>query len=256
LTKFQAVVGRTYQLHVQTEDGKMYRSKPEFVRAVPKLDKIYTEFNRIPIGSGANVIGEFSVYVDLKDSSTTKDFYRWESIHWEQLKYCEHYSVIAELPAKIYGQPCCETCYEFSVCKECKPTQSDRLMNGNTIKKLIAKIPYDTLSPYFLNIKQFSISESTFLYLNSIENQAQNTGGLFDVTPKQVRGNISNINDAEEEVLGYFSATDLVEKTIYFERNIPNFRPFPRFKPIEVLLCYPCIERYRRTKSPPKNWIK
>jgi hypothetical protein len=253
--KFQAVVGRTYQLFVQTENGKQYRSKPELVRAVPKLDKIYSEFKKLPPES-PNPIGEFSVLTDLKDSPTPDEFYRWESVHWYQVDFCRYYST--DTSPYIHRQPCCQECYEFKICKECQPIASDRFTNGNEIKKqLIAKVPYNDLTQYYLKIRQYSISKETYNFWNTLQVQSQNTGGLFDVTPKQIKGNISSVKDANEEVLGYFSASDVVEKIIYFERNQLETKPYPPFDTyIENPLCFQCQEFNNRTRVKPKDWVR
>jgi hypothetical protein len=254
--KFQAVVGRTYQLFIQTENGKQYRSKPELVRAVPKLGKIYTEFKRLPTGF-PNPIGEYSVFMDVQDSSTPDEYYRWESIHWEKLIYCQYFTDPNETPSRIYAQPCCQDCYEFKICKECSPIYSDRLTNGKEIKRqLIAKYPYDSLQPYYLRIRQYAISKDVYNFWNTVQIQAQNTGGLFDVTPKQVRGNMLSTNDPNEEVLGYFSASDVDEKVVYLERERADIKPFEAFIPIRFPVCFPCQEFNNRSRVMPKDWIK
>jgi hypothetical protein len=252
LIKFQAVVGRTYQLFIQTENGKQYRSKPELVRAVPKLDRIYTEFNRLPT-TFPNPIGEFSIFTDIQDSPTPDEFYRWESIHWDKLVYCQYGDTLN----RIIAYPCCQDCYEFKICKECRPIVSDRFVNGNTIKRqLIAKYPYDSLYPYYLKIRQYAISKDVYNFWNTVETQAKNSGGLFDVTPKQIKGNISNINDPSEEVLGYFSAADVDEKVMYFERNLVGVKPFAPYVPARSRLCFPCQEFNNRSRVMPKDWIR
>lgn len=248
-------MGRTYQLFIQTENGKQYRSKPELVRAVPKLSKIYTEFKKLP-PTFPNPIGEFLVFTDFKDSPTPDEYYRWESVHWYQLDYCQYYSISTS--PYIYRQPCCQDCYEFKICRECQPVVSDRLTNGNEIKRqLIAKYPYNEMTPYYLKIRQYSISRDVYNFWNTLQIQSQNTGGMFDVTPKQIRGNMLSVNNPDEEVLGYFSASDVDEKIIYFERNLAEIKPFPPFDTyIDDPECFACQEFNNRTRVKPKDWFR
>lgn len=255
--KFQAVVGRTYQLFIQTENGKQYRSKPETVREVPKLDKVYWEFRELPI-SFFTPRGEFLVYTDLQDSSTPNEYYKWEAIHWYQTSFCRYW-VLRSDPPQFFKDRCCGDCYESSVCYDCSQIASDELVNGKELrKKFIARVPYDDVTPYYLAIKQFSISEEVHRFWNTVQQQAQNTGGLFDVTPKSVRGNMESVNNSEEEVLGIFSASDVSEKILYVNRNITKVKPFD--PPSETYrttnVCYPCLEAYNRSPNPPKGWVQ
>lgn len=253
--KFQGVVGRTYQLFIQTQNGKNYTSKPEKIRAVPPIEKVYSEFREIP-AYGLNPKGEFLIYVDIKDSPTAGEFYQWEAIHQEQIEYCRYWDIRSD-PPQYFRDKCCGDCWESSICQECKQFASDALTNGKEIrKKYLGKAPYTDTKPYYLMVKQYSISQETYKFWSAIQAQALNSGGMFDTTPQSVRGNISNINDTNEEVLGIFSACDVAEKVVYIDRNITGVKPFD--PPVSIFrttnTCFPCIEGPTRSAIPPKGW--
>jgi hypothetical protein len=255
--RFQAVVGRTYQLFIQTQNGKNYTSKPEKIRAIPPIEKVYTEFRELS-GSNLSPRGEFLIYTDLKDSPTTGEFYQWETIHQEQIVFCRYWVLRGNFEPQYFRDKCCGDCWESSICQECKQFASDKLINGKEIrKKYLGKAPYTDTKPYYLMIKQYSISEETFKFWNAVQAQAQNSGGLFDTTPESVRGNISNTNDTNEEVLGIFSACDVAERIVYIDRNITGIKPFdpPAFSIYNTTnVCFSCIDGPTRSSAPPKGW--
>jgi hypothetical protein len=255
--KFSAVVGRTYKLFVETQNGKSYVSKEEKIRAVPPIGKIYSEFRKTP-AFALNPIGEFLIYTDLKDSPETGEYYQWETIHQEQIEICRYWVLRDNVrPPELFQDKCCGDCWESSICQECKQFASDKFTNGKEIrKKLLGKAPYTDTKPYYLMVKQYSISEATYKFWNTIQTQALNSGGLFDSTPQSIKGNIVNPNDANEEVLGIFSACDVSELVYYVDRNITGYRPFdpPISSHKTTNVCYKCFDGPTRSSTPPKGW--
>jgi hypothetical protein len=77
---------------------------------------------------------------------------------------------------------------------------------------------------YSLLVKQYSLSDTAYYYWNQLKKQNEETGGLYETQPAQIRGNISNINDDNEIVLGYFNVSGLSEKRIFVSENF-NFFP-------------------------------
>ena len=65
-----------------------------------------------------------------------------------------------------------------------------------------------------------------------LQKVTESLGTLFDPQPSIIRGNISNVNDESEVVLGYFDAASIQEKRIFvnsndFERiSYPNYYSF------------------------------
>ncbi len=59
---------------------------------------------------------------------------------------------------------------------------------------------------HFFNVYQRSLSEPAFRYLEKLEIITNQSGSIFDIPPAPVKGNVFRVNDAAEEVLGFFSA--------------------------------------------------
>jgi hypothetical protein len=79
---------------------------------------------------------------------------------------------------------------------------------------------------YSILIKQFALSDEAFLYWNQLQTLSQESGGLYDTQPYELKGNIRCMDDEDETVIGFFSASTVKTKRfttpIYMARN--NYR--------------------------------
>ena len=71
---------------------------------------------------------------------------------------------------------------------------------------------------YSLLTKQYSISKEAFEFWENIKKQNSGLGALYATQPFQIRGNMRNVLDEEEAVLGYFMAAGYSEKRIFVDR--------------------------------------
>ncbi|MBK7408927.1 MAG: DUF4249 family protein [Saprospirales bacterium] len=71
---------------------------------------------------------------------------------------------------------------------------------------------------YSLLIKQYSISKEANEFWENIKKQNSGLGALYAIQPFQIRGNIRNVLDEEEVVLGYFMAAGYTENRIFVNR--------------------------------------
>lgn len=260
VNKFKAEIGRKYRLDIELMDGrKKYQSSIESVMPITKIEKVSTEFKELD--PPYDVKGQFFVYVDTQDSPSNKNFYKWDTYHIKQINFCrEWYIFPPEGGAEAYVDKCCEICYEKVKNEDIYELASDRLINGNSIsKKYVATVPFDNTTPYYLVINQYSLSESAYKYFYDVKQQGRNSGGLFDVVPKSIKGNMKSLTDPLEEVLGIFYVSDLHEYQININRNRVNPKPIIREEYAIIFTktdqCYPCEERYNRTKTKPAGWF-
>ncbi len=73
---------------------------------------------------------------------------------------------------------------------------------------------------YTMLVKQYSMSREEYEFWDKIRTMSQNTGGLYDVTPVSVTGNIQCITDPAEVVLGFFSVSGVSYKRIFIKDRI------------------------------------
>ena len=71
---------------------------------------------------------------------------------------------------------------------------------------------------YSLLLKQLSITKEAYNYWNTLERQIKSQESLYNSQPFQVRGNIINVDNPEEPVLGFFLVAGQTEKRIFLDR--------------------------------------
>ena len=77
---------------------------------------------------------------------------------------------------------------------------------------------------YSLLVKQYALNEEAFTYWSKLEEMNSDQGSLYTQQPYQTRGNLRNVDDEDETVLGYFLVAGISEKRIFVDR--PNSLPF------------------------------
>ena len=90
------------------------------------------------------------------------------------------------------------------------------------MRQSVSNIP---VTPQFLSIKyhvelrQYSISETVFNFWQTMESQSSGTGSIQDPAAANARGNIKNLNNPDEMVLGYFGASGVSRKSIFIDNS-------------------------------------
>jgi hypothetical protein len=72
---------------------------------------------------------------------------------------------------------------------------------------------------YRILVNQYSLSEDEYIYWQKINDVRQDIGGLWDIMPYSIPGNIFCIDDPGEQVFGYFSASATTSKQLYIEEK-------------------------------------
>jgi hypothetical protein len=91
--------------------------------------------------------------------------------------------------------------------------------------KLIKVVPYTGRTPYVVTIQQMALSESAYRYLYNLNEQITISGSIFDPPPTLIRGNVYNIDDPDEIVLGYFYTAGITTLSLAVDRTIPEESP-------------------------------
>lgn len=199
---FRGEIGRSYYLDIILPNGKHYQSKPEKMIQASEIDRVYFEYNP---GDEVNKQG-FYVYMDAQDPADEHNYYKWESISWWYYSF----------------DPCWNRVPDFDAFN----IMEDKNINGNMIaRKLIKIVPYTGRTPYVVTVQQMALSESAYKYLFNLNEQLNLTGSIFDPPPTLIRGNLFNVEDPDELVLGYFYAGGFSTMEVAVDRTIPEESP-------------------------------
>jgi hypothetical protein len=68
---------------------------------------------------------------------------------------------------------------------------------------------------YSILVKQYSVSLREYNYWNNLKKMSETQGDIFGSQPFAVLSNVKNINNPEEQVLGYFQVSSAEQKRMY-----------------------------------------
>ena len=69
-------------------------------------------------------------------------------------------------------------------------------------------------------IQQLSITKETYAFLNLLNNQLSIDGDIFDPPPATIRGNMINLDNPEENVIGYFYVSDVSADSVFIDKSV------------------------------------
>lgn len=175
-TSYTGLLGKSYHIQIETQDGDQYHSLPEVLNRVPEIDSIYAPYINFP----APFEDGHYVLFDTWEPAGMGDCYRWR-------QYIN--GVYLNSPTYLL-------------------VRDDRLVDGNNLQGF--QISFEPLlvgDTFYL--EQMSITRNAYNYWTLIFTQTAQVGSNFDPPPAPVVGNIRNTNNEADLVLGYFSAIGL-----------------------------------------------
>lgn len=231
-----AEIGHTYQLHIQVGEDTYESEKVKMLPPVP-IDTVYTEFAEVQVGIPGKkekaLMPGYNFFLDFTDPDEQRNYYRWSvssviEVYTQPWNYVNY--ECRGCP-RLQPKDCCGHCWVYER-SQLYNVKSDRLTNGRqNLRQELHFAPFerDLGAQYRLTVYQHSISEAAYNFFKVVEQQRQSTGTVFDPPPSQLKGNIYNVNNPEEQVIGYFDASSVSKKeVVIFRKDIhePNVKEY------------------------------
>jgi hypothetical protein len=216
--EFNVLPNISYQLSIQTQDGKHYESSNELMPPISTIDTV----NSFP----SIEMDELGVLININsfDPTNNSKFYRYE--------FEETYKIIAPLwrPDKIeFGSfdriiisprtTESRVCYSNSNSNSINIiTTSDQ--NEDRISNFpitfIPKTDPKIKNRYSILVKQYILNNNTYSYYKTLKTLTTSGNLLSQIQPGLINGNIKNVNDSNEIVVGYFDVCTISTKRHFF----------------------------------------
>jgi hypothetical protein len=246
---------RQFRLHVDNvgvKGGHDYESSWQSVTMAPEIDSL--SYLKDPERSRFNIT--------LSMHSKQGSFFKWNYIEdWEyhvdyHATYIYHppqtgwwgvngYGSIEELvpPDNIYY------CYGHEESSEILTFSTEKQTDDRFVDLEFRKIPRDDIKiSFYYRIKVFleALDKDAYTYWENMKTNSEYNGNLFAPTPSEMVGNIRCVQDPEELVIGYISATQRAQKTLFldaadvqfYKRNEPYVEPVLLESPSDWYLYY------------------
>lgn len=253
---FVPEVGKSYVLTITTGNGNLYNSDPVIMKKTPPVTKVYFERETITSDKTGGLDEGIQVFLDTKIESNEPGYFRYE---WEEtwefstpfesfLDYDFERNFAFERKENI------SRCWQGSFSTKLNLATTENITTGTIERQPIRFLSFRESMlrvKYSILVKQFSLSEEGYRFWQNLKESNESTGSLYDAQPYQVTGNIKNVNNTAEPVLGYFDMAMVSTKRIFISRHddlpldlkIPTLYPQCRIG-ADTVVSYGELERF------------
>jgi len=218
-----------YRLIIITPGGKQYESEFEKLHAVPELESVYYELEN-HAASDRDVIEEgVQIYMDFEIDRESGTYLRWQVTETYEIHNPEYDALIFDFDRQMKELP------DSSSWRSCWITLDIPEIFTLDLKDveggIFRKMPLNYVNTetrrlnvrYSILVEQMALSQSAFNYWNEQAKNSQSGGALFDSQPALSPGNICNVDDESELVIGLFSVSGASEKRIFIA-EVPGLK--------------------------------
>lgn len=234
---FTGQPGQTYQLFIRLPDGNTFASSPEQLIASPPIDSIYHRYTTNLNEKADQGVGGIQFFLDSHDETAQARYFRyeWEDAYRIVVSYPESHvlaqvtdTIIVEGKDSVIVRP--GIAEKDTVITECFVEKtSNNLIIGNTIgsgQNRMAEFPVRFVSEedhtlavrYAILVRQYSISESAYMYYKLLKENNESGGSLFDKQTGSFFGNIRSLTNSDQSAVGYFEVSGQSELRAFFSR--------------------------------------
>lgn len=202
-----------YRLKIITTSGDQYLSEYVDVKQAPPIDSITWQQQN-----------DVSIFVNSHDALNNTKYYKWDFIEtWQNASPLDA-SLSNNNSVLFYVDSTNQThdCWSNANAKEILTGSSVALSQDVISKAPIAIVPQNSQKisiRYSILVKQYSITEQAYQYLQILKKNTENLGSIFDAQPTQLTGNIVCVNNPSQIAIGFFSASSVQQKRIFISKN-------------------------------------
>ncbi|MBV6646826.1 MAG: DUF4249 domain-containing protein [Cyclobacteriaceae bacterium] len=198
----QGEVGRTYTLDITRSNGQSYRSSAETLPPPVNILGLTTEFEISC--EPFNIIQGHRITAEIEN--TAEDHY----IKLEANGIRESFVLDAPITR----------CWAFVSGLIKNPLVMSNIgVSQSSYPTDVLFLSFGTRGRYFLDVEALSLTEGAYLFWKSISDQLNQPEHIFAAPAQAIGGNITNIENPEEPVIGYFSAYSIRFDRICIDRT-------------------------------------
>ena len=226
-SSFRAEIEESYQLHITTENGKTYISDKCKMNSPSAIDSIYGIKESKGTSRNSTYYPGVQFYIENHSEVYDTSYYIWKL--FQTYEYRSSFDIDATWEGELIWNDlyatALRTCWISSKVNDLLVSSTEYLEPNTTIKfplNFVSTSTKEMSIRYSLIVKQLSISEDAFRFYEAMDEQNRDQGNMWAKQPIQILGNIHNIDDANDPILGYFIVAGITEKRIFINR--PNLQ--------------------------------
>jgi hypothetical protein len=199
-----------YRLSIKTADNKQYLSDFVAVNVTPPIDSI-------GFTTGGN---KLQIYLNTHDPNNNTHYYRWDYTETWQF-HAEYLSGYVASNGKISVRTPPQLIYS------CYGNDSSSTILLGSSAKLAQDVIYQSPitavvsssekveSKYSILIHEYALTSDAYTFWTNLKKNTEQLGSIFDAQPSEISGNVHNVANAAEPVIGYISACAVQSKRIF-----------------------------------------
>lgn len=217
----KGVIGNNYKLLVSV-NGNQYETEYELLKAPTPIESVDAVVEYRAFSDAPDEVPGYQFYVNSETSPYEQDYYLWtmEGTYKYESNLLIHY--VFEGTLKEFDDvDSLKTCFRSYRIGEVFTANTDNLSVPKVSAQPLHFLPATDKKltiRYSMLTKQYSVSKKAYDFWHAIEQQSSNGGSLYSAQPYQVKGNLKNINDPNEPVLGYFIVAGVSENRVFVNK--------------------------------------
>jgi hypothetical protein len=231
-----------YQLSVTTSDGNKYLSDLVTPQPAPPIDSLNWEVVPDPTTGTERV----NIYANAHDQTNNTRYYRWDYLEtWQHHANLETFWGLKDsLEYPISPDESTYNCWTSD--------SSASIILGTSIALSSDVISHALVASFLQNdpkmdvdfsilVRQYPLSFDAYKYWLTVQKNSQSLGGLFDLQPSQIDGNMHSLTNPNDPVFGYVSASSVQEKRLFISnRSLPGWQSAQPYNcPIDIVQSNP-----------------
>ncbi|HET7000000.1 MAG TPA: DUF4249 domain-containing protein [Puia sp.] len=216
-----------YTLSVVTADGNQYASNPVKSKQPPPIDSLNWTLGF----DGAANTQAINIFVNTHDPTNRTRFYRWDFIEtwaheslYRTFYLIQNKRIVYVSDSNQHPWHCWTNAPSTNILLGSSGGLSADVISQSLITKIYQNDPRLDIK-YSILVKQYAIDSSAYDYWKLVQNQSESLGGLFDIQPAQLMGNIRNLKVPAEPVYGFVSASGVQQQRIFISnQDLPGWK--------------------------------
>jgi hypothetical protein len=217
-----------YRVHISNVNNEEYTSDYVPFKPAPPIDSVTWTYDM----TGVNF------YAYTHDPGDKTRYYQWKCTETWQLTAPEASIVVYQgdtIAKRTPGQQI-DTCWHTDSSANILIGTSSQLAEDVITHQHLMTIPINTEQigiEYSLLVTQYAITDSCFDFLTLVQKNTEQLGGVMDLQPSQIVGNVHCLTNPTEQVIGFINAGAIQQYRIFINRTqVPGWLyffecPFP-----------------------------
>jgi len=211
-----------YRLRIHTAEGQDYLSDFVTCKASPPIDSV----NWIYDYRNTNGV---NIFVNTHDPNNGTHFYQWDyQATWVYYSPEESFYVYDTADNTVVPRRPDQfnyVCWNSIKNKDLLIDNTTKLAQDVVYEYPLINVPYNSIeisSLYSIQVTQYALTREAYNFLLQMQQNTESLGGVFDVQPTQLAGNIHSLTNPGEQVIGFVSAGTVQQQRIFIaESQLP-----------------------------------